>query len=151
MTSKVACVILSCKIRSVLKLSILCCLQVDFNLPERFDMTYVDSDQEKKRPILIHRAILGSLERFFGVLIEHYAGDFPLWLSPIQTRLIPVTDTQVYTCFLICKFWIFYQFRNKSIRYIVISLTLYHNFQPSAAACWSIVYAGIVCSVIRIG
>ncbi|XP_019162862.1 PREDICTED: threonine--tRNA ligase, chloroplastic/mitochondrial 2 [Ipomoea nil] len=73
-------------------------IQVDFNLPERFDMTYVDSDQEKKRPILIHRAVLGSLERFFGVLIEHYAGDFPLWLSPIQTRLIPVTDTQLEFC-----------------------------------------------------
>ncbi|XP_031127872.1 threonine--tRNA ligase, chloroplastic/mitochondrial 2 [Ipomoea triloba] len=78
-------------------------IQVDFNLPERFDMTYVDSDQEKKRPILIHRAVLGSLERFFGVLIEHYAGDFPLWLSPIQTRLIPVTDTQLEFCYEVEK------------------------------------------------
>lgn len=69
--------------------------QVDFNLPQRFDITYVDSNQEKKRPIMIHRAVLGSLERFFGVLIEHYAGDFPLWLSPIQTRILPVTDAQV--------------------------------------------------------
>lgn len=58
-------------------------------------MTYVDFDQERKRPIMIHRAILGSLERFFGVLIEHYAGDFPLWLSPIQARLLPITDSQV--------------------------------------------------------
>lgn len=58
-------------------------------------MTYVDSDQERKRPIMIHRAILGSLERFFGVLIEHYAGDFPLWLSPVQTHLLPITDSQV--------------------------------------------------------
>ncbi|KAL3624621.1 hypothetical protein CASFOL_031289 [Castilleja foliolosa] len=73
-------------------------IQVDFNLPERFDITYVDSNQEKKRPIMIHRAVLGSLERFFGVLIEHYAGDFPLWLSPIQARLLPVTDTQVEYC-----------------------------------------------------
>jgi hypothetical protein len=75
-------------------------LQVDFNLPQRFDITYVDSNSEKKRPIMIHRAVLGSLERFFGVLIEHYAGDFPLWLSPIQARVFPVTDTQVYTAFI---------------------------------------------------
>ncbi|XP_031267912.1 threonine--tRNA ligase, chloroplastic/mitochondrial 2-like [Pistacia vera] len=73
-------------------------MQVDFNLPERFDITYVDSYSEKKRPIMIHRAVLGSLERFFGVLIEHYAGDFPLWLSPIQARVLPVTDTQVEYC-----------------------------------------------------
>ncbi|KAG8364483.1 hypothetical protein BUALT_Bualt18G0002000 [Buddleja alternifolia] len=73
-------------------------IQVDFNLPQRFDITYVDSNQEKKRPIMIHRAVLGSLERFFGVLIEHYAGDFPLWLSPIQARLLPVTDTQLEYC-----------------------------------------------------
>ncbi|CAH9135655.1 unnamed protein product [Cuscuta epithymum] len=73
-------------------------IQVDFNLPERFEMSYVDTDQEKKRPILIHRAVLGSLERFFGILIEHYAGDFPLWLSPIQTRLIPVTNAQLEFC-----------------------------------------------------
>ncbi|KAL8136609.1 hypothetical protein V2J09_002610 [Rumex salicifolius] len=73
-------------------------VQVDFNLPERFDITYVDSNSDKKRPIMIHRAILGSLERFFGVLIEHYAGDFPLWLSPVQVRLLPVTDTQLEYC-----------------------------------------------------
>ncbi|PKI64214.1 hypothetical protein CRG98_015401 [Punica granatum] len=77
---------------------ILWSLQVDFNLPQRFDITYVDSDSEKKRPIMIHRAVLGSLERFFGVLIEHYAGDFPLWLSPIQARVLPVTDTQLEYC-----------------------------------------------------
>ncbi|KAB1208665.1 Threonine--tRNA ligase [Morella rubra] len=72
--------------------------QVDFNLPQRFDMTYVDSNSEKKRPIMIHRAVLGSLERFFGVLIEHYVGDFPLWLSPIQARVLPVTDIQLEYC-----------------------------------------------------
>lgn len=72
-------------------------IQVDFNLPERFDISYVDSNSEKKRPIMIHRAILGSLERFFGVLIEHYAGDFPMWIAPIQARVLPVTDTLV--CF----------------------------------------------------
>ncbi|BAT91437.1 hypothetical protein VIGAN_07003400 [Vigna angularis var. angularis] len=73
-------------------------IQVDFNLPQRFDITYVDSNTEKRRPIMIHRAVLGSLERFFGVLIEHYAGDFPLWLSPIQARVLPVTDAQLEYC-----------------------------------------------------
>ncbi|KAH7689276.1 Threonine--tRNA ligase protein [Dioscorea alata] len=73
-------------------------VQVDFNLPQRFDISYVDSNSEKKRPIMIHRAVLGSLERFFGVLIEHYAGDFPLWISPIQARVLPVTDTEVQYC-----------------------------------------------------
>lgn len=73
-------------------------IQVDFNLPQRFDITYVDSNQERKRPIMIHRAVLGSLERFFGVLIENYAGDFPIWLSPIQARVLPVTDAQLQYC-----------------------------------------------------
>ncbi|CAN0927166.1 Threonine--tRNA ligase, chloroplastic/mitochondrial 2 [Linum grandiflorum] len=73
-------------------------IQVDFNLPQRFDITYNDANQEKKRPIMIHRAVLGSLERFFGVLIEHYAGDFPLWLAPVQVRILPVTDTQLEYC-----------------------------------------------------
>ncbi|KAJ6818616.1 threonine--tRNA ligase, chloroplastic/mitochondrial 2 [Iris pallida] len=73
-------------------------VQVDFNLPQRFDISYVDSNSERRQPIMIHRAILGSLERFFGVLIEHYAGDFPLWISPIQARVLPVTDTEVKYC-----------------------------------------------------
>jgi threonyl-tRNA synthetase len=67
-------------------------IQFDFNLPERFDLTYIDSDGERKRPVMIHRALLGSLERFFGTLIEQYAGDFPLWLAPVQIRILPVTD-----------------------------------------------------------
>ena len=67
-------------------------VQVDFNLPERFNMEYSDADGTRKRPIMIHRALLGSLERFFGVLIEHYAGAFPLWLAPVQVRLLPVSD-----------------------------------------------------------
>jgi threonyl-tRNA synthetase len=75
-------------------------LQVDFNLPERFDITYMDSNGEKRRPIMIHRAVLGSLERFFGVLIEHYAGDFPLWISPIQARVLPVTSSEVSSSLL---------------------------------------------------
>ena len=67
-------------------------IQVDFNLPERFDIYYVDKDGEKKRPVLVHRAIMGSIERFIGLLIEHYAGLFPLWLAPIQVAIIPVSD-----------------------------------------------------------
>ena len=63
-------------------------IQFDFNLPERFDMTFINSDGEKERPIMIHRALLGSLERFFGVLIEHYAGKFPVWLAPVQVKIL---------------------------------------------------------------
>jgi threonyl-tRNA synthetase len=69
-------------------------IQVDFNLPERFEMEYVAADGSRQRPIMIHRAIFGSLERFFGILIENYAGDFPLWLAPVQVRLLPVSDDQ---------------------------------------------------------
>ncbi|MGF1576233.1 MAG: threonine--tRNA ligase, partial [Cyanophyceae cyanobacterium] len=69
-------------------------IQVDFNLPERFGLSYVAQDGSRQVPIMIHRAIFGSLERFFGVLIENYAGDFPLWLSPVQMRLCPVTQAQ---------------------------------------------------------
>lgn len=69
-------------------------IQVDFNLPERFGMEYVAADGSRQRPIMIHRAIFGSLERFFGILIENYAGDFPLWLAPVQIRLLPVSDEQ---------------------------------------------------------
>ena len=70
-------------------------IQVDFNLPERFGMEYVGADDTRQRPIMIHRAIFGSLERFFGILIENYAGDFPLWLAPTQIRLLPVSGEQV--------------------------------------------------------
>jgi threonyl-tRNA synthetase len=70
-------------------------IQCDFTLPERFDLTYVDSDGEKKRPVMVHRVILGSIERFIGVLIEHFAGSFPVWLSPVQAVLLTVTDAQV--------------------------------------------------------
>ncbi len=69
-------------------------VQCDFALPERFDVTYVDSDGERKRPVMIHRVILGSIDRFLGVLIEHYAGAFPTWLAPIQARIMPITDAQ---------------------------------------------------------
>ena len=81
------------KIKDVLGRSWQCStIQVDFNLPERFDLNYVDVDGERKRPITIHRALLGSLERFFGILIEHYAGNFPLWLAPVQAIVLPIAD-----------------------------------------------------------
>ena len=69
-------------------------IQFDFNLPERFDLTYVDSDGKKHRPYMIHRALLGSLERFIGVLVEHYGGRFPVWLAPVQVVLINVSDDE---------------------------------------------------------
>jgi threonyl-tRNA synthetase len=69
-------------------------VQLDFSMPERFGLTYVDSDGREKRPVMIHRAILGSLERFIGILIEHTGGAFPLWLAPCQVRLVTVTDRQ---------------------------------------------------------
>ncbi|MDD4298844.1 MAG: threonine--tRNA ligase [Bacilli bacterium] len=67
-------------------------IQLDLNLPERFDLTYVDSDGSKKRPVMLHRVIYGALERFIGILIEHYGGAFPLWLSPVQVNIIPVNN-----------------------------------------------------------
>ncbi len=67
-------------------------IQFDFNLPRRFDMTYVGEDGQEHRPYMVHRALLGSMERFFGVLIEHYGGAFPVWLSPVQAVVIPITD-----------------------------------------------------------
>jgi threonyl-tRNA synthetase len=67
-------------------------IQFDFNLPERFDMTFIGEDGQPHRPYMVHRALLGSMERFFGVLIEHYAGAFPVWLSPVQAVIIPITD-----------------------------------------------------------
>ena len=73
-------------------------IQVDFQLPQRFDLHYTGADNERHRPIMIHRALFGAIERFFGLLTEHYAGAFPLWLSPEQLRLIPVADRHVGAC-----------------------------------------------------
>ena len=70
-------------------------VQVDYNLPERFDLEYVALDGTRKRPVMIHRAPFGSLERLIGILIEEYAGDFPFWLAPVQARLLPVSDAQL--------------------------------------------------------
>jgi len=70
-------------------------IQVDFQMPERFDITYKDADGTEKRPVMIHRALYGSLERFFGILIEHYAGAFPTWLAPVQVVILPVSEKYV--------------------------------------------------------
>lgn len=67
-------------------------IQLDMNLPERFDLTYINADGEKKRPVMLHRALFGSIERFIGILIEHYAGAFPTWLAPVQVEVIPVNN-----------------------------------------------------------
>jgi threonyl-tRNA synthetase len=83
------------KIRDALRRSWQCTtIQFDFNLPERFGLEYTDSDNTHKRPYMVHRAIFGSLERFFGVLLEHYAGAFPLWLAPVQVKVLPISDDQ---------------------------------------------------------
>jgi threonyl-tRNA synthetase len=67
-------------------------VQWDFNLPERFELEYIGEDNKPHRPVMVHRALFGSIERFFGVLIEHYAGAFPLWLAPVQVAVLPITD-----------------------------------------------------------
>lgn len=67
-------------------------IQLDFQMPEKFDMTYVDADSSKKRPVMIHRTVFGSIERFIGILIEEYAGKFPMWLAPVQMKILPISD-----------------------------------------------------------
>jgi threonyl-tRNA synthetase len=67
-------------------------VQFDFNLPERFELEFIDEHNSKVRPVMVHRALFGSVERFFGVLIEHYAGAFPFWLAPVQIAVLPITD-----------------------------------------------------------
>lgn len=67
-------------------------IQLDFQMPERFDMYYIDKDNTKQRPVMIHRTIFGSMERFMGILIEHYAGKFPTWLAPVQVKILPISD-----------------------------------------------------------
>ena len=67
-------------------------VQFDFNMPARFEMEYVGEDGERHQPVMVHRALFGSVERFFGVLIEHYAGNFPLWLAPVQAGIVPISE-----------------------------------------------------------
>jgi threonyl-tRNA synthetase len=86
-------------------------IQFDFNLPERFDMVYTGADGKEHRPYMIHRALLGAWERFFGLLIEHYAGAFPVWLSPVQVKIIPVADRHIIYAEKLKN-----EFRNKGIR-----------------------------------
>ncbi len=86
-------------------------IQVDFNLPERFDMEFVGEDNRRHTPIMIHRAIFGSIERFFGILIEHYGGAFPLWLSPEQVRVASVGQSQAEYCEEVCA-----ELRRRGIR-----------------------------------
>ncbi len=84
------------KLKDALKRKWQCAtIQCDFTLPERFDLSYIGEDGEKHRPVMLHRVILGAIERFMGVLIEHHAGAFPLWLSPVQAVLVTVTDAQI--------------------------------------------------------
>ena len=70
-------------------------IQLDMQMPERFDLEYVGADGERHRPVMIHRVVLGSIERFIGVITEHFAGAFPLWLAPVQIRLLPIADRHI--------------------------------------------------------
>jgi threonyl-tRNA synthetase len=70
-------------------------IQLDFLMPEKFDLTYVGEDGQKYRPVMIHRVVFGSIERFIGILTEHFAGAFPTWLAPVQVKVLPITDRQL--------------------------------------------------------
>jgi threonyl-tRNA synthetase len=70
-------------------------VQLDYVMPERFDLTYTGADNAEHRPVMIHRALMGSFERFIGMLVEHYAGEFPVWLAPVQAIVLPVADRHV--------------------------------------------------------
>ncbi len=70
-------------------------IQLDFQLPQRFEAEYIGEDGKKHRPIMIHRVVFGSIERFIGILIEHFAGKFPLWLSPVQVKILPISDKYI--------------------------------------------------------
>ena len=78
-------------------------IQLDFQMPERFDLTYIGSDGEKHRPVMIHRVVFGSIERFIGILTEHYAGAFPIWLAPVQVKILPVLEKHIEYAYEIAK------------------------------------------------
>jgi threonyl-tRNA synthetase len=78
-------------------------VQLDFQMPERFDLRYTNNEGHEVRPVMIHRAVLGSLERFLGVLIEHCGGDFPLWLAPVQARILTITESQDAYAHQVCE------------------------------------------------
>lgn len=105
-------------------------LQIDFFLPERFKLEYIDADGSRKTPVMLHRAILGSSERLLGILIEHYAGAFPLWLSPTQISVLPISEKQLTKAKIVYDFFNKYGFRaeledeNKTIGYKIRQTTL---------------------------
>ena len=78
-------------------------IQLDFQLPQRFEMEYVGEDGQKHQPIMVHRVAFGSIERFIGILIEHFAGKFPVWLSPVQVKILPITDRQIDYAKALCE------------------------------------------------
>lgn len=78
-------------------------IQLDFQMPERFDLTYVGQDGEKHRPVMIHRVVFGSIERFIAILTEHYAGAFPLWLAPVQVKIVPISEVQADYAHQVCE------------------------------------------------
>ncbi|MFJ7928918.1 threonine--tRNA ligase [Peribacillus sp. NPDC096448] len=91
-------------IKDALKRSHQCAtIQLDFQMPDKFDLTYIDENNEKVRPVVIHRAIFGSIDRFFGILIEHFAGAFPVWLAPVQVQIIPVSQVHLNYCLKVQK------------------------------------------------
>jgi len=98
-------------------------VQLDFNLPERFDLNYEGSDGKKHRPVMIHRAIYGSFERFMGILTEHFAGNFPVWIAPVQIAVLPIKDSvneyaeTVYSRLKTEGFRVMYDNRNEKINY----------------------------------
>ncbi|MFJ9383719.1 threonine--tRNA ligase [Peribacillus sp. NPDC101481] len=99
-------------IKDALKRSHQCAtIQLDFQMPDKFDLTYIDENNEKVRPVVIHRAIYGSIDRFFGILIEHFAGAFPVWLAPLQVQIIPVSQVHLNYCLKVQK-----ELKNKGIR-----------------------------------
>lgn len=99
-------------IKDALKRSHQCAtIQLDFQMPDKFDLTYIDENNEKVRPVVIHRAIFGSIDRFFGILIEHFAGAFPVWLAPVQVQIIPVSQVHLDYCLQVQK-----ELKNQGIR-----------------------------------
>ncbi len=119
------------KIRDALNRSWQCStIQVDFNNPERFDLTYRGADGQEYRPIMIHRALMGSLERFFGILIEHYAGAFPLWLSPVQLVIMTIAERhnefakEVYEILKDSRYRVMVDLRNEKIGYKIREATI---------------------------
>ncbi|WP_434011209.1 threonine--tRNA ligase [Peribacillus simplex] len=99
-------------IKDALKRSHQCAtIQLDFQMPDKFDLTYIDENNEKVRPVVIHRAIFGSIDRFFGILIEHFAGAFPVWLAPVQVQIIPVSQVHLNYCLKVQK-----ELKNQGIR-----------------------------------